>query len=253
MKVWCFFITIYSLTLERNDHTLLHVAAAFRTSKISMSHSFIHFKEISTKSSVSSHKCIISPLTCFKSPAIGPFLVQNKYDNRLYSQMSNEGIDGIVDDFIPNPLAVPGDTPLVLGMNKYSHDVSVCAANQNTGEVLFYLSKERLTRKKHDAGSIHTLVDKCLECLELDLENVKKIVVNNHHHRVLPLEQNEEHIQWQVGLGVNDNGGGFGDDENLLLDCKEKVSEFLGFKKYFYFWMSLHFFRRNEYFLDISF
>lgn len=126
---------------------------------------------------------------------------------------------------ILNPVAVPPDTPLVLGINKYSHDVSVCAADQNTGKVLFYLSKERITRKKHDAGSAHTLVDKCLECLELDLDNIKKIVVNNHHHRVLPIEQNEPHVQWQVGLGVNDNGGGFGDEENLLLDCENKVSK----------------------------
>lgn len=44
--------------------------------------------------------------------------------------------------------------PLVLGLNKYSHDSAVCVVDANTGEVIFAGEKERLTRKKHDAGAV---------------------------------------------------------------------------------------------------
>lgn len=156
------------------------------------------------------------------------FLADDDDDDDYESGGENDEDEDLVDasEFLarstPSRIAVPGDTPIVLGVNKYSHDVSVCAVHQDTGDVLFHLSKERLSRKKHDAGSASTIIDKCLESLELDLDNVKKIVVNNHHHRVLPLEADVDHVEWQVSLGVNDDGGGFGDDENLLLDCQEK-------------------------------
>lgn len=121
-------------------------------------------------------------------------------------------------------LACPADTKLVLGLNKYTHDTTLCAANAETGEVLFAVSKERLSRKKHDAGNVATLVEKCLECLDLDYENIQKVVVNNHHHRVLPLEKVREHMEWESGLGIN--GGaedGYDEEENLLSDA-ERVS-----------------------------
>jgi len=44
--------------------------------------------------------------------------------------------------------------PLVLGLNKYSHDSAVCVVDASTGEVIFAGEKERLTRKKHDAGAV---------------------------------------------------------------------------------------------------
>jgi predicted NodU family carbamoyl transferase len=43
---------------------------------------------------------------------------------------------------------------LVLGLNKYSHDAAACIVDANTGAVLFAGEKERLTRKKHDAGAV---------------------------------------------------------------------------------------------------
>lgn len=131
------------------------------------------------------------------------------------------------DDEI-SPLAVPPDTKLVIGLNKYSHDTSICVANAETGEVLFALSKERLTRKKHDAGNVATLVESCLESLDLDLDNVETVVVNNHHHRVLPLEANKQHMEWECGLQIN--GGtedGYDDEENLLTNAKRVSKECL--------------------------
>jgi phosphoribosyl-AMP cyclohydrolase len=117
-------------------------------------------------------------------------------------------------------LAVPADTKLVLGLNKYSHDTSLCAADANTGEVLFAISKERLSRKKHDAGNIARVVETCLESLDLDYDAIQKVVMNNHHHRIMPLEENRKHMEWESGLGIN--GGvedGYDEEENLLLDA----------------------------------
>jgi len=44
--------------------------------------------------------------------------------------------------------------PLVLGLNKYSHDSAVCIIDAITNEIIFAGEKERLTRKKHDAGAV---------------------------------------------------------------------------------------------------
>ena len=126
------------------------------------------------------------------------------------------------DDISQVPLARPQGTKLVLGINKYSHDTSLCAADLETGEVLFALSKERLSRKKHDAGNTLSLVESCLDTLDLDIDSIEKVVLNNHHHRILPLEENHSHLVWESGLKVN--GGveeGYEEDENLLPDAEK--------------------------------
>jgi predicted NodU family carbamoyl transferase len=133
------------------------------------------------------------------------------------------------DEDSPNPfttdinsLAVPPSTNIVLGLNKYSHDTTICAADASTGKVLFAMAKERLTRKKHDSGNVASLVELCLDQLELDLDNVVKVVVNNHHHRVLPMERSLDHLEWEVGMGIN--GGvesGYSDEENLLFEADQ--------------------------------
>ncbi len=123
-------------------------------------------------------------------------------------------------------LAVSPDTKLVLGLNKYSHDTSICAANAKTGNVLLSLSKERLTRQKHDGGNVAVLVETCLECLDLNQDAIETVVVNNHHHRVLPLEANVAHLEWECGLRIN--GGtevGYDDEENLLTGAKRVSSD----------------------------
>ena len=64
----------------------------------------------------------------------------------------------------------PPDTKLVIGLNKYTHDTSLCAADAKTGKVLFAVSKERLSRKKHDAGNVVSMVEACLDTLDLDYD-----------------------------------------------------------------------------------
>jgi predicted NodU family carbamoyl transferase len=130
------------------------------------------------------------------------------------------GDDDVVNPFLEDvsPIAVPSDTKLVIGLNKYTHDTSLCAADARTGNVLFGLAKERLgERQKNRAGNVAILVEKCLECLDLDLDAVERVVVNNHHHRVLPLEEDLDHMRWESELNLN--GGdesGYDEDENLL-------------------------------------
>ena len=128
------------------------------------------------------------------------------------------------DDEPLSSLAVPPDTQLVLGINKYSHDTALCAADAVTGRVLWAASKERLTRKKHDSGNVAKLTDACLEALNLSLDSVATVVVNNHHHRVLPIEANRHHLEWECGLTIN--GGmedGYDDDENLFPAAKSMI------------------------------
>jgi predicted NodU family carbamoyl transferase len=68
------------------------------------------------------------------------------------------------------------------------------------------------------------LVETCLDCLDLDLSSVERVVVNNHHHRVLPMERDQDHIEWESGQGIN--GGaepGYEDEENLLNSVPSKL------------------------------
>lgn len=146
-------------------------------------------------------------------------LFSTPFDASLYDD-NEEAVNPFTSTV--NYLAAPPDTELVIGLNKYSHDTSICAADATSGKVLFALSKERLTRKKHDSGNVALLVETCLDQLELDLDNVVKVVVNNHHHRVLPMEKDVEHLEWETGMGIN--GGvetGYTDEENLLFEAQQ--------------------------------
>jgi predicted NodU family carbamoyl transferase len=122
-------------------------------------------------------------------------------------------------------LACPPNTKLVIGLNKYSHDASLCAADAKTGKVLFAVSKERLTRRKHDAGNAARMVEACLDALDLNYDDdcIQTVVMNNHHHRILPLERNRKHMEWEMGLGIN--GGseeGYDDEYNLVSLAENK-------------------------------
>jgi len=82
-----------------------------------------------------------------------------------------------------------------------------------------------MTRSKHDGGNIASLVETCLDVLDLDLENVVKVVMNNHHHRILPLVDGDvDHMEWEEGLGIN--GGveeGYSDEYNVLESIDDKM------------------------------
>lgn len=127
------------------------------------------------------------------------------------------------DDDRP-PLAAPPSTKLILGINKYSHDTTLCAADADTSEVLFAISKERISRTKHDGGNIVTLVETCLDTLDLNIDNIHKVIMNNHHHRILPLENDIDHMEWEEGLVIN--GGvedGYSDEYNVLENVNTKL------------------------------
>ena len=134
------------------------------------------------------------------------------FENDFY----NNPYDG--NDSAPSSkssIAVPPDTQLIIGLNKYSHDASICAADAKTGKILFALSKERLTRKKHDSGNTATLLDTCLQSLNLHGENIQKVIMNNHHHRILPLESNPRHLEWESALQINGGAeAGYDEPEN---------------------------------------
>jgi hypothetical protein len=78
---------------------------------------------------------------------------------------------------------------LILGVNKYSHDTSCCFIDTKTNQIVFSQSKERITGKKHDGGDIGSLVKHGLEAIGADINDIKLVVSNNHHFRVLPFEQ----------------------------------------------------------------
>lgn len=97
--------------------------------------------------------------------------------------------------------------PLIIGINQYSHDASIAVINAQTGKILYALSKERLTRHKHDGGDISILLPHALRSISNDLhlksttkleENIKLIIHNNHHFRIKPFESR---LKFQVSLG----------------------------------------------------
>ena len=69
-------------------------------------------------------------------PRLKPTAISSSSSNYLSSLSPSSGTRG----------------PLVVGLNKYSHDAAVCIVDAATSEILFACEKERLTRKKHDAG-----------------------------------------------------------------------------------------------------
>ena len=166
-----------------------------------------------------------SPCTCStRGQKTSLVLYSTPFDLDLYDTDDDSNINKY-DDESPMPSLLDANTKLVLGINKYSHDTTICAADAATGNVLFALSKERMTRKKHDGGNIANLVELCLDELNLDIDNIVKVVMNNHHHRILPfIEANVHHMEWEEGLGVN--GGveiGYSDEYNLLQSVGDKL------------------------------
>src|SRR5215207_4207910 len=74
----------------------------------------------------------------------------------------------------------------VLGMNAYDHDVSACLLRD--GEIAFAISKEGITRAKHDTGFYQEVVHYCLSAEGISLTDVDLVVRNCY---VLPFEDLE--------------------------------------------------------------
>jgi len=185
---------------------------------------------IPSRSPVSFHR-VISADSAQKSHLnkVAFLLHSTPFDVSLYDSDDEEDEDNMSAKGDPlssafRELALSPETKIVIGINKYSHDTSLCAADYSTGRVLFALSKERLSRRKFDGGNIASLVETCLDNLQLDVDNIVKVVMNNHHHRILPLESNYDHLLWEEGLQIN--GGiedGYTDEFNLLDSIPDKI------------------------------
>ena len=165
-----------------------------------------------------------------RSLTVAQRLSSTPYEGNMYS-VNAESFERLSNPYGPqptggpkvSPLKVPSGTKLVIGLNKYSHDTSLCAANAKTGEVLFAMSKERLTRKKHDAGNVATLVETCLDQLDLRLDSIQTVIMNNHHHRIMPLEANRRQMEFEAGLNINGGAeSGYDEDENVLPRVRDK-------------------------------
>jgi carbamoyltransferase len=74
----------------------------------------------------------------------------------------------------------------ILGINAYDHDVSACLLRD--GEIAYAIAKERITRRKHDAGFYQEVMDYVLKAEGITLDDVDLVVRNCY---VLPIEDME--------------------------------------------------------------
>ena len=72
----------------------------------------------------------------------------------------------------------------ILGINAYDHDVSACLLKN--GKIHTAISKERVTRIKHDMGFYQEPIDYCLKEAGIDLDRVDLVVRNCY---ILPVEK----------------------------------------------------------------
>lgn len=89
-----------------------------------------------------------------------------------------------------------GKAPLTLGLNKYTHSAAACLLDAS-GQILFALSKERLTRKKHDGGDAADLVRYALERTGRNLREIGLVVQNNH---LFSIEEYERRLPFDAAL-----------------------------------------------------
>jgi carbamoyltransferase len=83
-------------------------------------------------------------------------------------------------------------TTYVLGINAYDHDVSACLLRN--GAIAYAISKERITREKHDTGFFQEVVDYCLRAEGISLGDVDLVVRNCY---VLPIEDLETRLLYE--------------------------------------------------------
>ncbi len=90
------------------------------------------------------------------------------------------------------------DDLYILGINAYDHDVSACLLRN--GGIIVAISKERLTRYKHDTGFYGDVVDYCLDAGGINLDDVQIIVRNSYVMSVDKLEQRLAYRDWRSYL-----------------------------------------------------
>ena len=80
----------------------------------------------------------------------------------------------------------------ILGINAYDHDVSACLLRD--GAIAYAISKERITRDKHDTGFYQEVIDYCLKAAGITLDDVELIVRNCY---VLPVEDMDARLAYE--------------------------------------------------------
>ena len=107
----------------------------------------------------------------------------------------------------------------VLGINAYDHDVSACLLRD--GKIAFAISKERITREKHDTGFYQEVVDYCLTAEGVNLDDIDLVVRNCY---VLPVEDLETRMVSQdVPEVMDDNERALAAKNPLFLSHSEKI------------------------------
>jgi carbamoyltransferase len=107
----------------------------------------------------------------------------------------------------------------VLGINAYDHDVSACLLRD--GEIAFAITKERITRRKHDTGFYQGVVDYCLQAAGISLADVDLVVRNCY---VLPVDDLEMRmISQDVPEVMNDSERLQAEKNPLYLSKSDKV------------------------------
>jgi carbamoyltransferase len=104
---------------------------------------------------------------------------------------------------------------LIVGVNKYSHDSSICIIDALEEKVLFTQAKERITGRKHDGGAVGGLMKYALDYIGANADDIHTVVSNNHHFRVLPFEKR---IPWAVATKAVP--ADYADTLNLLAGAK---------------------------------
>jgi carbamoyltransferase len=87
---------------------------------------------------------------------------------------------------------MPKNHTYILGINAYDHDVSACLLRD--GEIAFAITKERITRQKHDTGFYQEVIDYCLSAEGITLDDVDLVVRNCY---VLPVEDLEQRLAYE--------------------------------------------------------
>ncbi|OGT88238.1 MAG: carbamoyltransferase [Gammaproteobacteria bacterium RIFOXYA12_FULL_61_12] len=83
----------------------------------------------------------------------------------------------------------------VLGINAYDHDTSACLLRD--GEIAYAISKERITREKHDSGFYQEIIDYCLDAEGISMDDLDLVVRNCY---ILPVEEMERRLTFQGAL-----------------------------------------------------
>ncbi|MBU2532362.1 MAG: carbamoyltransferase, partial [Alphaproteobacteria bacterium] len=87
---------------------------------------------------------------------------------------------------------MPSKPIYVLGINAYDHDVSACLVRD--GAIVSAITKERITRQKHDTGFFQEVVDYVLDHEGITLDDIELVVRNCY---VLPVADLEERLKYE--------------------------------------------------------